>query len=273
MLKTRILTALVALPVAIAAILWLPTAGLVVVVSSLMLVGAWEWSGMMGLDRGQRALFALLVGIVIALVWAAAGPAFAGVAGTALIGLACVFWLAVVALLRRFPRAWPATLGQTFLAALVGCLVLSAPVAALGVIHHRPAGPALILVLCFMIWGADTGAYVAGKTMGRHKLIPNVSPGKTREGVYGGVLSAAVLGAAGAFVLGLPTPRILAFAVMGAAIALVSVVGDLTISMFKRSAGLKDSGSLFPGHGGVLDRLDSLIAAAPWFVIGLWLSS
>ena len=271
MLKTRILTALVALPLAIAAIVWLPTGGLVTAVAALMLVGAWEWAAMMGGDRGQRALFVVLVALVIGVIWALAGPVFANGGGALIIGAACVFWVGVVALLARFPTAWTATLGQPGWAMIAGCVVLAAPVAALGYIHHQDQGAWLILVLCFMIWGADTGAYIAGKTLGQRKLIPAVSPGKTLEGAYGGIAAAMAFGAVGAFVLDLSALRILGFTVMGAAIALVSIVGDLTISMFKRSAGLKDSGAFFPGHGGVLDRLDSLIAAAPWFVVGLWL--
>ena len=271
MLKTRILTALVALPLAIAAIVWLPTGGLVTAVAALMLVGAWEWASMMGGDRGQRALFVVLVALVIGVLWVLGGPVFANGGGALIIGAACVFWVGVVALLARFPTAWTATLGQPGWAMIAGCVVLAAPVAALGYIHHQHQGAWLILVLCFMIWGADTGAYIAGKTLGQRKLIPAVSPGKTLEGAYGGIVAAMAFGAVGAFVLDLSALRILGFTVMGAAIALVSIVGDLTISMFKRSAGLKDSGAFFPGHGGVLDRLDSLIAAAPWFVVGLWL--
>ena len=271
MLKTRILTALVALPLAIAAIVWLPTGGLVTVVAALMLVGAWEWASMMGGDRGQRALFVALLAIIISVLWALAGPAFANSGGVLMIGPACAFWVVVIALLARFPNAWAATLGQPVWATIAGCVVLAAPVAALGYIHHLDHGAWFILILCFMIWAADTGAYIAGKTLGQRKLIPAVSPGKTLEGAYGGIVAAMVFGALGAFVLDLSALRILGFTVMGAAIALVSIVGDLTISMFKRSAGLKDSGAFFPGHGGVLDRLDSLIAAAPWFVVGLWL--
>jgi phosphatidate cytidylyltransferase len=117
-----------------------------------------------------------------------------------------------------------------------------------------------------IVWAADVGAYVFGRLLGRTKLAPAVSPGKTWEGVTGGLLLAGVAAGAAAAWVGLPTNRLV---VLGVLTALVSVLGDLTQSMFKRNVGLKDSGRLLPGHGGVLDRIDSLTAAVPAFVGGL----
>lgn len=273
MLITRLLTALVALPLAVAAILWLSTPAVAALVLVLMLCGAWEWGAMMRLTSmaGRMALMGgvLVLSLVTALCrHVEAGPGSENL----LVGMAGVLWLTAVLWIARFPRDWDVTLGRRGLAAPVGVIVLSAPVAAMAYLHQADNGPLLVLVLCFLVWGADTGAYAAGRTLGRHKLAPNVSPGKTLEGAVGGVLVSVVIAAIAAFVLGYDTSRTLSLMVLGAWIALISIVGDLSMSMFKRSAGLKDSGKLFPGHGGVLDRLDGLIAAAPWFVLGLhWL--
>ena len=269
MLGTRILTAAVALPLAVLAILFLPAVGLAVLVGALMLGGAWEWAALSGLDRGGRAVYTVLAAcvMVLALILRQSdGPVSTDIV---VLGLAAVFWLGAIALVLRYPAQWQATLGRRPLALVVGLVVLAAPVVAVAYIDQADEGPLLVLLLCLMIWGADTGAYIAGRTLGRHKLVPRVSPGKTVEGAAGGMAVAMIVGVLGAFVLDLDGWRTLGMAVLGCWIASISIVGDLTISMFKRSAGVKDSGRLFPGHGGVLDRLDSMLAAAPWFVIGL----
>ena len=271
MLGTRVLTAAVALPLAVLAILFLPPMGLAVAVGALMLAGAFEWAALAGLAMRGRAVFVVAAAVVMALALGlseADGP----VSSDGLVlGLAAVFWVGAIGLVVRFPARWHATLGRRPVALVVGLIVLAAPVVAVAYIDQADQGPLLVLLLCLMIWGADTGAYVAGRTLGRHKLVPRVSPGKTIEGAAGGLATAMILGALGALVLGLDGWRTLGVALLGAWIATISIVGDLTISMFKRSAGVKDSGRLFPGHGGVLDRLDSMLAAAPWFVIGLHL--
>ena len=269
MLSTRILTAAVALPLAVLAILFLPAVGLAIFVGALMLAGAWEWAALTGLERTGRTIFTVLAACVMVLVLGlreTSGPVSSDIV---VLGLAAIFWLAVVGLVIRFPAQWRTTLGRRPLALAVGLVVLAAPVVAVAYIDQADQGPLLVLLLCLMIWGADTGAYVAGRTLGRHMLVPRVSPGKTLEGAVGGIATAMILGVLGAFVLDLDGWRTLGMALLGGWIAAISIVGDLTISMFKRSAGVKDSGRLFPGHGGVLDRLDSMLAAAPWFVIGL----
>ena len=121
-------------------------------------------------------------------------------------------------------------------------------------------------ILHAIVAAADICAYAAGKLFGRRKLAPTVSPGKTWEGQYGGLVAAIAVGAGGAALLGLPAGS---FAVVAAVMAPLSVIGDLTVSAFKRQAGLKDSGVLFPGHGGVLDRIDGLVAALPLFLLAL----
>ena len=128
-------------------------------------------------------------------------------------------------------------------------------------------GAELAFTLLVIVWAADVGAYAFGRLLGRTKLAPAVSPGKTWEGVTGGLVTAGLAAALAAPWLELPVGRLV---VLGVATALISVLGDLTQSMFKRNVGLKDSGKLLPGHGGVLDRIDSLTAAVPVLVVGLW---
>ncbi len=121
-----------------------------------------------------------------------------------------------------------------------------------------------------IVWAADVGAYTFGRWLGRIKLAPAVSPGKTWEGVSGGLLVAAAAAWIAAILIGLPAGALLA---LGVVTALVSVLGDLAVSVFKRNVGLKDTGTLLPGHGGVMDRIDSLTAAIPVFVLGLMLAA
>jgi phosphatidate cytidylyltransferase len=147
---------------------------------------------------------------------------------------------------------------------LSGALVLVPLYLALGILYNT--APELLLFALLIVWVADTGAYFAGKTMGRVKLAPDISPGKTWEGVIGGLIAVVLLTLLRTTWAETDLAIFIPFCL---AVACLSIVGDLTVSMFKRSAGVKDSGSLFPGHGGVLDRIDSVAAAAPLCALGL----
>jgi phosphatidate cytidylyltransferase len=155
-------------------------------------------------------------------------------------------------------------------AGLAGVLVLVPCWLAMVAILSVPGrGPALTLLALCMVFGADIGAYFAGRRFGRVKLAPQVSPGKTWEGFIGGVLLTALVGGFGGAMLGMPAAVMVP---VGLGLSALSVVGDLTESMFKRSIGAKDSSNLIPGHGGVLDRLDSITAAMPFFALAMsWL--
>lgn len=155
-------------------------------------------------------------------------------------------------------------------AAIAGLCVLVPAWVALGRLHlSQPAGNQWLVFLLVLVSIADVGAFFAGRQFGRVKLAPRVSPGKTWEGLMGGIVMAGVAAFAGLAWFDAP---ISAFLALCTGVVLLSVVGDLTESLFKRYAGLKDSGSIFPGHGGVLDRIDSVTAAAPLFLLGLgWL--
>jgi phosphatidate cytidylyltransferase len=136
--------------------------------------------------------------------------------------------------------------------------------------HQSSAvGPALVMSVLAIVWAADVGAYFTGKQFGRIKLAPMVSPNKTWEGVIGGLVSASLVAAVAGIWLGFNG---IVWSAVGLATAVVSIVGDLTVSMFKRRVGRKDSSHLLPGHGGVLDRIDSLTSAVPVFALCLFLS-
>lgn len=259
MLGTRIVTALV-LGVAVTATIWfLPTPQAMGMLGLLWIAGAWEWAGLAQL----RSLGRLLYTAGIALVMLAAALAPTAAAGVdLLLVVALLAWsvalAGVLAYPRRIPLVWVALAGPI---ALVPSWLL------LAVTHAtQPRGPQLTVLALALVWAADVGAYAVGRLFGRTKLAPRVSPGKTWEGVAGGVALTLLVAWLGGRWIGLAPWPLLAIALCA---GLVSVVGDLTVSMLKRNVGLKDSGRLLPGHGGVMDRIDGLIAAVPAFVAGL----
>ena len=268
-LAQRVATAAVLVPLVLAALFLLPPLGWGLFALAFVAAAASEWSRLAGYGpAGTTALVALVAAVAIALLaWPALGFARgwpAGVVG-AVCGAAALFWIAVAP--AWLARAWPmrgrAVTGAAGAIALVG--------AWLAVVELQARSPWLVLAAMAVVWIADTAAYFAGRRFGRHKLAPSISPGKTREGVYG-ALAAVVLYALALVPLA-PTagfagdtgaPATLAFVGFAMLLAVVSVAGDLYESMLKRQAGAKDSGALLPGHGGVLDRIDALIAAMPF---------
>jgi phosphatidate cytidylyltransferase len=259
-LRQRVVTALLLAGLVLAVLLWMPPAAAVAVVVVVMLAGAWEWAGFAGLTSGlQRLGYLAAIGIAILAAWRVTSePA----------GL--VLFLRVAALWWVVGFIWLALASQRggrLAAACVGFAVLVPAAIGFGRLALlEPRGQLLLLYLLVLIAAADVGAYFGGRSLGRHKLAPRVSPGKTWEGFAAGMLGAAIAAVGGAALFEQPVLPWLGVCVI---VALVSVVGDLVESMFKRRAGLKDSGVLLPGHGGVLDRIDSLSAAAPTFLLGL----
>lgn len=265
MLKIRILTALVIFLATLALLFLAPAWLFRLVAGTLMLAGCWEFRRLADLsDRAGWALVALQAVIVagLLLTWPAAAQdaklLLAGAGGA---------WLLLLARLALYRPAAPpdARYRRVGFVSAVGSL--SFCLLALCWLRDQPAGEWLVFLLFLMIWAADVGAYFSGRWLGRHKLAPRISPKKTWEGVYGGI----ALALAAAFLLvylapGLTAPPLVLVA-LSIVTTLASVGGDLFISMHKRSVGLKDSGRLFPGHGGVLDRYDSLLAGAPFFAL------
>ena len=261
-LRQRIVTALALAALVIGILFWMPPAAAVVAVAVVVLAGAWEWAGFAGfVTPPQRLGYTVGIGIGAWAAWRfTADPA--GLA--AFLRVTALWWL-----LASLWIVFAARRGGRFAASLAGFAVLVPATIGLGRLALvEPRGQLLLLFLIVLIAAADVGAYFGGRAFGRHKLAPLVSPGKTWEGFVAGMLGAGAAAWAGAQILGQPALPWLAVCLL---VALVSVVGDLVESMFKRHAGLKDSGGLLPGHGGVLDRIDSFTAAAPIFLLGLQL--
>lgn len=262
MLRSRVLTALALATLLVVAILWCPPAVTASILGLILLIGAWEWSAFLALSVPWRLLYVL----------ALAGLALAGWSYTLpsahfrlMLGLAIGWWLVALVWIVCAPQR----VGR-LAAALAGALALLPTYLALVRIDELwGEGAQWTLFILALAFAADTGGFFAGRQFGRVHLAPRVSPNKTWEGVIGGMLLGLAWGAAGAWWFALPA---LAFVPLCLAAAAFSVIGDLTESLLKRHVHLKDSGRLFPGHGGALDRIDSVTAATPVMALGLiWL--
>ena len=268
MLRTRVITALVLLVLFLMALFWLPSRAWALFAGVLVLPAAWEWGRLIKLRRLASGLYVVVVAAVCAslFAWAQDDTAYAqpGMRSAAYIG-ASVFWVVVVPL--WLWRSWLPS--SRWLAALTGLVVL-VPLW-LALVELRSRGPLLLLLLMAVAWISDTAAYFAGHRFGKHKLAPSISPGKTWEGVAGAVLAVSVYAALWSYAWPPYFPPALQSARFGVfgmflflwVLAAIGIYGDLFESAMKRRAGVKDSGSLLPGHGGVLDRIDALTAVLP----------
>ena len=274
MLLKRVITALVLLPPVLAT-LWFGSTTLVgAVFGAAAMVAVLEWGTLTGVRRDGASPAALVAYMVVA---AALTGLTVWLRHTALpwvliIGT-CAWWLVVLAWIARFPVGFDDTHPPRWLKAGAGLLVVPATIGAVALLHGAPDGALRLLFAFVLVWAADIGAYFTGQGFGRNKLAPNVSPGKTWEGLLGGLAwSLAIAAAAGQWLFKLGGATWLPFLLMCMAVVLLSIIGDLGESLIKRQAGVKDSGTLLPGHGGMLDRVDSLLAALPAMALGLkWL--
>jgi len=267
MLKTRIVTALVLLALVLPSLFFLPQAYWALLVALFIGVAAWEWGGLLGFDQTKR----VLTGAAQAMLCAAAvllDPAAIDGALSLWVmvsyGIAALFWCAVIPFWLR--AKWKLPHGLPGL--LVGLVVLFPTWLAL--VQLRVTGPGVLLAIMATVWMADIAAYFSGKTFGKHKLAPTISPGKTWEGAIGAGIGVVLYGIA--LRLGFSfEPVGLPLWVLGLlAVTAISIMGDLYESMLKRQAGIKDSSNVLPGHGGVLDRIDSLTSTLPVVAL-LWL--
>lgn len=269
MLKRRILTAVILIPLLVAALFYLPLGWIIVLFGFFIAAAAWEWTALVGLRRP----FAKMVYFFCLLAFGAAGiysvlqqPSLI----ISILSAAVLWWLwALIELISR--QDINKGMFTTLTGRIVGGFLVLIPlwVAAVYLLAADSERPRALLFLFVLVWVADTVAYFAGSVFGRTKLAPQISPGKTVEGVVGGLVGVVLLAwLCGTMIWKYDTGQLMPWIGLAAVTALFSVVGDLTESKLKRIAGVKDSGGLLPGHGGVLDRIDALTAAAPVFVLG-----
>lgn len=282
MLQQRLITILVTVPLLLLALFRLPVQGFVLLAFGICLLAAWEWGPLAGFNTPkQRSLVVILLALLLT------GTLIAVPLTTTLsqyplvrliLGGGVIWWLLALRSVLCYPqpsatwmasRGWRLLIGMsTLIPFFWGLLVLRLSIVTL----EEHEGAWWLLYGLLMVWSVDIGGYIVGQALGQQALLPRVSPGKTWEGLWGGLLLALVT-AYGLLSYGpLPKPPPLLWMLSALLVALSAVVGDLTESMFKRIVGLKESGQLIPGHGGILDRIDSLTAAIPIFAcLRLWL--
>ncbi|MER2493016.1 phosphatidate cytidylyltransferase [Catenovulum sediminis] len=277
-LKKRILTALILLPLALVAIFELNLTWFAVFTAIVLSIGAWEWGPFIGFCNKRRriGLMVVLLGSMFAFAYST-GLVTSGKfdlyhqAIEAALWIALIWWLIALVLVLSYPKSARHWRSERWVKGGFGLLTLLPTWLAINLIrgyeYHNDSqyGAWLLLYVMALVWAADIGAYFAGKAFGKRKLMPNVSPGKTIEGMFGGVVASSTL-----IFLVLQTPLFIGHnglhvVLVSLAVVFSSVLGDLLESMLKRQAGIKDSGTILPGHGGILDRVDSLTAALPVF--------
>ena len=265
MLKTRILTALIIFPATLAVVFLSPAWLFQILIALLLLTGCWEFRRLADLTATTGwALLILQTAIIAAMIlfW----PAIKSHA-VILLGASCIIWALMFCRLPGYRDGAAVDSRYRALTFLSSLGAVTTCWFALAWLRDLPGGPSVVFLLLLVIWASDVGAYFAGRQFGRNKLAPVISPKKTREGVYGGILlaiAAAYLWSNVIAGLSVPLGALLLTTVVT---TLASVGGDLFISIHKRTVGLKDTGTLFPGHGGILDRYDSLLSGAPFFAL------
>ncbi len=266
MLKQRLATAFILIPLVIWGIFDLPDTGFAAFLAGFVMLGAWEWTRICEIkNTALRLIYLFVFSACLYFLWRNNDPEITRL----VLQLSIVWWVAATWLLMAYSRGKDVLHGQRIVKALIGFVLLLPAFVALMMLRTDAAmGAAYVLLLLLLIWIADSAAYFSGRRFGRRKLLPRVSPGKSWEGVFGALIATVLFALAAAFYFELP---LLKFVILSVIITLISIVGDLTESLFKRQVKLKDSGVLLPGHGGVLDRIDSLTSAAPFFLAGMWL--
>jgi phosphatidate cytidylyltransferase len=270
MLKQRLITAAILIPLVVLGILKLETYQLQWFIGLVTILAAWEWLGIIGIhDITKRLIW--VVGLLLVVAVSTYLPMIF------ILLLALLLWLTATVIILKFGHSGlPSYLADIFKQSHFGiaCTLVLLALFWLSVVilHQTPLGPEQLLYVLISVWLADTGGYFAGKRWGKTPLAKAVSPNKTWQGVWG-ALGLTTAWAAIAYYLGLSGDlSLLLWLCLTLLTVTISIVGDLFESLFKRSFNVKDSGNLLPGHGGILDRIDSLIAAVPVFVAGLMLT-
>lgn len=286
MLKERVLSAIVMIAAVLLALFWLSPLPFTLALGAIIVLGMWEWAQFVGFKRPiARAIVALATfGLLIFPIMASTdyiqATRFLTDETVPLLFLGGIWWIIATLLVVSYPTSakwWSGSVAAKFIFGFCTLIPFFISTLALRFYHYNIdsyQGTYLLLYVFLLVWGADSGAYFVGRGIGRHKLAPKVSPGKSWEGAIGGVLTSGIIAVIflnvvpeNVFGRGLET---LPFILLSMITVVISALGDLTESMFKRQAGVKDSSQLIPGHGGILDRIDSLTAALPVFAIGFF---
>jgi phosphatidate cytidylyltransferase len=273
-LKQRIITALILAPLVILGIFFLPLAYFVSAITIVSLLGFWEWTQFVNTQSRILAMIPPVVATALSfllLPFDAASLNELDAGHSAVLAIGSVWWLVASGLALTYPKSSATWSGSVALRHLFGLLTLipflwSIIILRADSIVETPYyGSKLVLFVCFIVWAADSGAYFAGRAFGRRKMAPHVSPNKTIEGLIGGIVTAFIVAIAAAKGFELEFASMTTMLIITFFTVIISVLGDLVESMFKRVSGIKDSSNLIPGHGGILDRVDSLTAAFPVF--------
>lgn len=268
MLKQRIITALLLIPLVLWLVLFADTEVFSLAMMVVIGLAAWEWAMLSGLNGLRRAAFAVFSLLLMLAVWLFIELRDYSV----LLVIVSLIWLLLTISLILQKKAVIQKQGVSVFSLIQGIFLLLVAWFAVTEIHAiNQYGPQLVLLLMVMIWIADSAAYFSGRLFGKHKLSPQVSPGKTWEGVAGGLLAVAVYGYMLPYHAYFEQVNAWALSLVCVLIAFISIGGDLFESKIKRQRGVKDSGRLLPGHGGVYDRIDSLIAAAPVYLLAIYM--
>ncbi|MDR1424381.1 MAG: phosphatidate cytidylyltransferase [Azoarcus sp.] len=259
MLRTRIVTALVMLTVLLGALFFLPVEGWFGFCAMLCAVAAWEWGGLAGWSARARVIYALALGVLcLGIALSRSGETL-----VVLTAIAIAFWVLIAPLWLRFK--WPL---RTWSAIVVGVVVL-VPATLAFIVLRNFLDPLWVIIVSAIVWVADITAYFSGRAFGGKKLAPSISPGKTWAGAIGAIVGVVLYGLGIILVQGASTRELLLCLPVLVALTALSIVGDLFESLLKRQTGIKDSSNLLPGHGGVLDRIDSLTSTLPVICLGV----
>lgn len=258
MFLQRLITAIILIPLVLGLLFYGNVWVLSTAIVAIFLACSWEWNKLIPLENMKYKLFYLTVSMLA--LWAC------GQIYDYWQYLGFVFWLGIVMAELTYPESMKVW-GYKPVVFFTGLVLVPLFIHGLMKVYTLNEGKALLLYLFILIWSADSGAYLVGKQWGKHKMIPKVSPGKSWEGVLGGVLLAMMVAMAGVYWF--KPVHVGSWMGLAFVIVIISIFGDLFISILKRRCGLKDTGALLPGHGGILDRLDSLIAAMPFYYFGL----
>lgn len=276
-MKQRIITACIIAPLAIAGIFFLPLKFFMLLSAAIFLLASKEWGGFVSCKRSSVVFysFALILAATLILMPIEMLWQNDNINPYLLNGLmiAALWWFVSLLMVITYPKNASIWKNSKLAKCLFGLFSLVPffwgliVLRSVNIHHDFYFGAELLMFVFLIVWAADTGAYFSGKKFGKHKLAPKVSPGKTWEGFFGGMLSSMLIAFLGSLFFAIPTEKMFIFLAAALITNIVSALGDLNESILKREAGLKDSGNLLPGHGGILDRIDSLTAAVPVFAL------